>query len=166
MTLSALINAGSNILGKAASSPAPVVPRQDASGYAQGGMSDGRNAGGSTGGATGGATGGVSGGIFSQANVDGSNWNVVTGGGSIHADGQKSGGNGGVTPSMDFPKVFNPFQAQNPFNAQSPFQAVGQTLGNAGDLSGRQISQGLASASSGTYLLIGLGLLAVVLVMK
>lgn len=118
VTLSALINAGSNILGKAMGQPtsAPSAP-QRADGYALGGM------------ASGGSTGGAYGGAFSQANIDGSNWTVATGKSTAWASGLKSGGNGGLSPTQTLsgPGGVNP---GNPFLSQqgmtlSPMVLIG-----------------------------------------
>lgn len=145
MPWGSMIGAAAGVLkaGIAADADAPA-PNQTASGRSTGGFGEGR--------ASSGATGGAYGGAYSQSYIDGSNWIVNTGGGTMHAADIKSGTAGGFAP------------AQSMAAPQNPFLGIAPTM--AGPSLGQAMASGVNNAGSGHFLLIGLALLAYVLLHK
>lgn len=141
VTMSALINAGSNLLSKGMSGPTSAPPPpQRADGYAMGGYADSHSPNEMSSGATGGATGGAYGGAYSQSTLDGSNWTVSTGK-SNAVGGGTSGGNGGFSPSQN--------TSQGGVSPASPF-----TFGAGGGAAAQQGSNTLLLALAVVAILI------------
>lgn len=142
-TIAAMMNGASGIL-KGLQPTAPQTQPMRADGYALGGTALGSNDGAATGTSYSGAQGSAYGGAYSQANVDGSNWVVATGKSSAQGWG-RSGENGGLNPMMNYETPKSPFL--------QPAVALGAKAADS-------------LQSSGSMLLIGLAILAVVIIKK